>query len=163
MAEYAAARLRCSARETQIITRIIRRHLQPLLLYIHHPENGPGQRSVARFFMRSGRLSPLILLHALADHRGKQRRSSPDDDFTRFVQRMLSLYFTDFQQKMNRPTLITGHDLMSAFGLRPGPEFKRILNRVEEARLSGEASTRDEGLRIAADVIKARGMGSERD
>ncbi len=160
MAQAAAERLRCSAGETRTLEGIIRRHLQPLQLFISCRQHGKSRRRVTRFFMKNGPLSPLILLHALADHRGKQRGNAPrDDDFSRFIQQLLDDYFTDFIQEKARPALITGHDLISELGLKPGPEFKAILNRVEEARLSGEAATRSEGLRIAADHVSALGMG----
>ena len=51
---------------------------------------------------------------------------------------------------------MTGHDLISEFGLKPAPEFKEILGRVEEARLSGEAATREDGLRIVEDFLKVQ-------
>ena len=41
--------------------------------------------------------------------------------------------------------LITGDDL-SQMGLRPGPQFKEILESVEEAQLEGRLSKRDEAL-----------------
>ena len=119
------------------------------------------EKAATRFFMKCGPLCPLILLHALADHRGKTLRPVLDeDDHTRFIQKLLTAYFTDFQRNIARPPLITGHDLISEFGLRPGPEFKSILTRVEEARLSGEASSRGDGLDIVAAFLAAHGLGT---
>jgi poly(A) polymerase len=43
--------------------------------------------------------------------------------------------------------LITGRDLI-ALGMTPGPEFKRILDAVEEAQLEGRISTREEALEL---------------
>ena len=164
MAENIAGRLRFSTKETQVVTCVIRHHLAPLGLFINSPKNGrekdmPPRKAATRFFMRCGRMAPLILLHALADHRGKQRgRALNDGDFTRFIQKLLTAYFADFQQKAARPPLVTGHDLISEFGLDPGPEFKEILSRVEEARLSGEVETRGDGLRIVANFLKAHDL-----
>ena len=161
MAEIIARRLRFSTKETQVVTHVIRHHLAPLTLFINDEKtprenDRTPQKAVTRCFMRCGRLTPLILLHALADHRGKQHGGAlNEDDFTRFIQKLLTAYFTDFQRKITRSPLVTGHDLILEFGLKPAPEFKEILDRVEEARLSGEAATREEGLRIVEDFLKA--------
>ncbi|MEO7934555.1 MAG: CCA tRNA nucleotidyltransferase [Chthoniobacterales bacterium] len=45
------------------------------------------------------------------------------------------------------PPLITGRDLIS-LGLRPGPEFKSILEMVETAQLENRISTREEALQL---------------
>ena len=43
------------------------------------------------------------------------------------------------------PRLLSGHDLI-ALGLQPGPQFKEILNAVEEAQLEGRLLTREDAL-----------------
>jgi poly(A) polymerase len=43
------------------------------------------------------------------------------------------------------PRLVTGDDL-SAMGLRPGPQFKEILENVEEGQLEGKLRDRNEAL-----------------
>ncbi|MEA1923726.1 MAG: hypothetical protein U9N63_13855, partial [Pseudomonadota bacterium] len=40
---------------------------------------------------------------------------------------------------------INGNDLIAA-GLTPGPQFKRILDQVRDARLDGEVNNRQEEL-----------------
>jgi len=160
IAEAIAARLRFSVQETRIVTRIIRYHLEPLRLWIHAEKGALSRKAVTRFFMRCEELTPLILLHALADHRGKHTRNAPtEDDFSRFVQQLLTAYFVDYQQKKNRRPLLNGHDLISEFDLKPGPDFKFILNRVETARLAGEAVTRENGFGIVSNLLKARTRG----
>jgi poly(A) polymerase len=44
--------------------------------------------------------------------------------------------------------LVTGDDLTAA-GMRPGPAFKRILDRVYDAQLEGRITSKEEGLRMA--------------
>ena len=43
------------------------------------------------------------------------------------------------------PRLLSGHDLI-ALGLQPGPQFKEILNAVEEAQLESRLLTREDAL-----------------
>lgn len=162
-----AWRLKLSTREREVVTGIVRHHLDPLLLFLNHEKSGnpdiaPSGRAVARFFLKCGPLAPLVLLHALADHQGKTL-SPPlaEDGPIRFFRELLAAYVTDIQREMTRPPLITGDDLMQVFGLRPGPEFKRILAHVEEARLAREASSREDGLKVAAAYLAAHGRGPE--
>jgi len=42
--------------------------------------------------------------------------------------------------------LVDGHDLISLYGLRPGPNFAEILEVVREAQAAGEVTTREEAL-----------------
>jgi poly(A) polymerase len=63
-------------------------------------------------------------------------------DAYEFVQRFLH----DTPPEQVRPQrLITGDDL-SQMGLRPGPQFKEILESVEEAQLDGRLNKREEAL-----------------
>ncbi|MGO8718800.1 MAG: CCA tRNA nucleotidyltransferase [Acidobacteriaceae bacterium] len=55
-----------------------------------------------------------------------------------------------------RPTpLITGDDLI-ALGYRPGPEFRPMLNLVEDAQLEGTLHTREEALALIAGSFPPR-------
>ena len=49
---------------------------------------------------------------------------------------------------LNPPPLLTGEDLI-AMGLKPGPEFKRILDAVREAQLEGKVKTKEEAIEMA--------------
>jgi poly(A) polymerase len=49
------------------------------------------------------------------------------------------------------PRLISGDDLI-ALGLRPGPDFRTLLDAVEEAQLDGSIVTREEAI----DLVKER-------
>lgn len=51
-------------------------------------------------------------------------------------------------EQIDPPPILTGTDLV-ALGLKPGPEFKRILDAVRNAQLDGTITTRDEALAFA--------------
>ena len=51
------------------------------------------------------------------------------------------------------PLLINGHDLI-AMGLKPGPIFKKLLDRVRSLQLDEKISTREEALVIIRNGIK---------
>ena len=55
------------------------------------------------------------------------------------------------QSIIDPPPLITGDDLKS-LGLRPGPEFKRLLDEIRDAQLNDEIATHEEALELARTV-----------
>ena len=53
--------------------------------------------------------------------------------------------------------LATGYDLMEAFALKPGPQVGELLRAIEEAQAIGEATSRDDALRLAQSMLKEAG------
>jgi len=51
-------------------------------------------------------------------------------------------------EEIDPPPLLTGSDLIAG-GLKPGPEFKRLLDAVRNAQLDGAIATRDEAADLA--------------
>jgi poly(A) polymerase len=51
-------------------------------------------------------------------------------------------------EEVRPPRLLTGSDLIAA-GWTPGPEFRRILDEVEDAQLEGRVSTREQAMALA--------------
>jgi hypothetical protein len=56
------------------------------------------------------------------------------------------------------PRLITGHDLMDALGLTPGPLVGRLLEAVQEAQAAGEVTTREQALALARQELERTGV-----
>ena len=51
-------------------------------------------------------------------------------------------------ERLNPPPLIDGSDLI-AHGLAPGPQFSALLEKIRDAQLNGEITSRDEALALA--------------
>ena len=49
--------------------------------------------------------------------------------------------------------LVTGKDLID-LGLRPGPDFKAILNTIETEQLEGKLKSREEALQFLQGLVK---------
>jgi len=147
MALAASERLRFSRKEQASVAFIIERHLRPLFLFQQSRSASLSAKALTRFFLSCNDLTPDILLHAVADSRGKTHQTDDTHtDFVRFTRDLLQRYFNGFQEKQSAPPLITGHDLISRFDLSPSPLFKTILKQIEEAKLSGEIGGRDEAF-----------------
>jgi poly(A) polymerase len=58
-------------------------------------------------------------------------------------------------EELNPTPLLTGEDLI-ALGLKPGPEFKRILEAVREAQLEGRVGSKETALEQVRELIVKR-------
>lgn len=67
------------------------------------------------------------------------------------VRRFISLYLTKLRAVVS---LLDGDDLRG-LGLEPGPLFRRIKDRLIQARLDGEVSNREEEAAVALSLIRA--------
>ncbi len=140
-------RLRLSNRQREAAVTIIRNHVRPLFLYRAKEKDTLGDRGIIRFFNHCDTLTLPVLVHSLADCMAKHHRLQPRDaDFISFCHRLMADYGNFRKRQASVPPLINGHDLIHVFGLFPAPRFKWILSRVNERRLSGELSTREEAL-----------------
>jgi len=132
---------------------IIRNHLRPLHLFTAHQNQTLTSKGIARFFIKSQGLAVDLLLHAIADARGKKAGQSTKP-FEHFCRDLIHAYTFDFSEKASRPPLINGHDLISELDLTPSPLFSKLLSRVEEERLAGRLQNRAEAIDWIRKVIK---------
>ena len=112
--------------------------------------------------MRLSKLKP-ILVHPgigelLALHRAEARATGSSLEPIEFCERMLR---DTPREELDPPPLLTGQDLI-AMELKPGPEFKRLLDTVREAQLEGRVRTKEEALGLVADLLKRAGQGASR-
>jgi len=154
MADNISQRFRFSNHERESIVFIVRHHLRPLFLF--NQAGGKTVRSKARvrFFLACGPLVPDIVLHAVADSRGKTAEPGQRHlNFVRFADSLLHDYFTGFRVKKEAPQLINGHDLIHVFGLSPSSVFASVLKQVEEARITGEVHNKTDALNLVDCIL----------
>jgi len=134
---------------------VVRLHNRPLLLYILQAHNRLSNRAVTRFFIHSKDLAPAILIHAIADFAGKGSAVGKDlETYTRFIESLLTQYFDTHTRRQAEPGLLTGRDLITHFGLLPSPLFKKLLEKVETARLAGEIQDRSQALELVGTLLE---------
>jgi tRNA nucleotidyltransferase (CCA-adding enzyme) len=66
------------------------------------------------------------------------------------VKRQVSVFLTTHQHV--KP-LLTGEDL-KAMGLKPGPQFKKILSALLDARLNGEVETETDERALVSQLAR---------
>jgi poly(A) polymerase len=148
-----SSRLKLSTKEKYFIDFIIRNHVNLLHLFIAKSKGTLTNKGITRFFIKCGDYTPCLLLHSIADMKGKGDKSK--EDFIEFAKNMILKYFAEFMPRKKMPDLITGNDLINEFGLSPSPFFKKIILKVEEARLSNQINTRQEALSLVKKMLNS--------
>jgi poly(A) polymerase len=161
MARKICQRLRFSRRQTDPIGLIIANHLQPFFLFRAQQKKIPSQKAFIRFFMKCRDLTLDVLLHALAEFMGKKDTQDPElKAFTDFIRTLIQNYYSVLQPRASLPLPLTGNDLINEFGLKPSAEFKCILKRIEEERLTKEVLTRHQALKLVEELISRKNRTS---
>ena len=138
-------RLRFSSKETKLVEIMIKYHLRPGQM---SQEGLPTHRAIYRYFRDSGEAGIDTLFLCLADHlatRGPNLNLASWQEHAQLVEYVLAQHAE--QEKLVAPAkLVSGHDLIRIFGLKPGPEMGDLLEAVREAQASGEVTTKEEAL-----------------
>ena len=154
MAKRINQRLKLSNQAAEYTDFIIRNHIRPLFLFNAHQQKNISSKAIIRFFMKCGSRTPDLWLHTLADIKGKgDAEDERNAAFIEFARKMITYYHSEYQSKKERPPLISGKDLINTFGLKPSPLFKKILTRVEEARLSDSIHSKAEAEAWVRDFL----------
>jgi tRNA nucleotidyltransferase/poly(A) polymerase len=149
-------RLRCANRQRTFVTGIIREHMRPLHLYQLYLQRKMTQRALTRLFMSCRGDIPYLLWHARADMLGKGTADSAElISFSNFLDSLSHRFFNDFLPRSTRPPLLSGSDLITEFSLPPSLLFQRILNLVEETRLSRGRMERSEAIELVRRFLEA--------
>lgn len=145
------AGLHFSNQAIHLVTTVVAHHMRPLLLAADRKP--VSRRAIYRFFRNTGErgidAGVAVILHALADQQtiypprqGQARQQALDQ----VVARLLAAYFEHQKRVVDPPPLLSGHELMAALGLPPGPAVGRLLDRLKEAQASGQVTDRASAL-----------------
>jgi putative nucleotidyltransferase with HDIG domain len=166
-AELAARRLaelRLSNEEIKRATTIITHHMRPMQM-AHAAAAGPAaasppgpitRRAVYRFFRDTGAAGVDIALMSLADFLAHYGGNPPPAELWErrlsISAQLLSAYFESHAEVVAPPPLLTGRDLITALGLKPGPQLGELLEAAREAQAAGEVKDKAAAL----DYVKRR-------
>jgi tRNA nucleotidyltransferase/poly(A) polymerase len=154
MAEAICKRIKCSTRNADSICFLVRHHTRPLSLFRALNEQHADPRAITRFFIKCAEHTCELLMCAAADMLAKEKaQNDRSRAFIKFSNQLFAEFETDFKPKKSIPPLITGHDLINKFGLNPSPLFKRILDRMEEERLSRSEMSQQEAEALVKKLI----------
>ncbi|MBE0415896.1 MAG: HD domain-containing protein [Dehalococcoidia bacterium] len=144
IAEGILARLRFSAREKDMVQKMIEHHLRPGQM----GEEMPSHRAVYRYFRDTGGVGIDTLFLNLADHLATRGPNLELEEWQRHARSIAYVLEERFREEsiVAPPKLIDGHDLIDIFGMMPGPKIGELLEAVREAQAAGEVATREEAF-----------------
>ena len=147
-------KLRFSNQEQRFIHCIVRYHMIPLYLFKAYEKKTSIKKSVIRFYKKCSDITPAVLLAAMADTKAKQDKiMCQDSSIISFLKMLLDDYLSNYRLVNAKPSLINGHDLIRVFGLSPSPLFKKILELVDEAKLTHAVSNRSQALELVKNYL----------
>ncbi len=125
-------RLRYSHDEVEQVTALVANHMR-------FKDVLDMRESTIKRFLRLPRFDEHLELHRLD--------CLNSNGYTQSYQTMKERYEHARPMELRPPRLLTGRDLIEA-GYRPGPEFSRMLETVEDAQLEGRIGSAEEALAL---------------
>jgi hypothetical protein len=121
--------------------------MRPLLLA--QAAEQPTPRAVYRYFRDLGPSGIDVGLLSLADTLATYGSSLPQETWSRLLDVVCSLweaYWEKAEEKISPAPLMDGHEVMSRFGLKPGPKIGELLEALREAQAIGQVTSFEEAL-----------------
>lgn len=150
--ERIAQRFRWSNEDRQQISVLIALHMRPFFLANGARVGRLTLRACIRLLRTVDDSLAGLMVLAMADSlagKGEASVAGMEAELTALLLHLQQVYCDHVAPVKAAPPLITGTDLITRLGLRPGPIFKTILGAVEEARMEGRVATTDEALALA--------------
>jgi poly(A) polymerase len=148
--EKAGGRLRLAAREMRTIVEWISGHMRSMIF----TGDTVSTRAVGRLCRQYGREVQGLLVLFLADlaaSRGPARPPGSQERACEAVKDGLQIC-ADLEKTPFVP-LLKGRDLMTLFGLEPGPQLGTILKQLADLQSSGDINTREEAISEARKIL----------
>ena len=154
-------RLRLSSRGISMVSRMVEHHLRPAGMSPSPDGNRsewPTNRAIYRYFRDVGDVALDTLYLCLADYLGAKGPELSHPEWLNHARMISHVLNTGSSEPVSiaTPRLVNGHDLMSHFGLPPGPHIGSLLATIGEARAAGEIETQEQALELAAVMLKNR-------
>ena len=149
-------RLRFSNREIQLVELLVRYHLRPTQM--GQEGEAPTRRAIYRYFRDLGDAGLDLLFLSLADHLATRARTLDMEQWRQHTTLTAFVLENRFAETPAAPPrLIDGDDIITVFGLSPGPRIGELLEAVREARAAGEITERQQALDYIRDLIDKQG------
>jgi len=140
-------RYHCASCEIEFVRGLCRGHMRPMSL----SQGGrmPSRRSLYRFYRDLGDAAPGVILLHIADYLATYGPAIDRSDFRqhlKFVSAMLEPMNAPDEVHWAPKPLLNGNDLITMFGLEPGPLLGDLLEALREAQVVDELNSREEAV-----------------
>lgn len=148
-----AERFKLSSAELNFLMNVVKNHMRPGVIL----QEGLSDRRLFRYYSETGREGVGIALMSLADRQAAQGPESHEDMklFEKGIENIMSDFYRQMEYAKHAP-LINGTDLMTAFGMKPGPKFREILDAVQEAQHIGQLKDKTAAMNFVSSLLSGR-------
>lgn len=152
-----AGRVRFSREDIKIITDLIDQHMHPFHLSSHYRKGQLTTRAVVRLAKKADQhligLFLLAMSDSLASH-GRLKPETMEQEIDGLFGQVFSEYISLIRPIQKSKKLLDGNDLINHFNLKPGPEFREILDELELAVIEKTVQNREEAIKWVSRYIK---------
>ncbi|HKJ28204.1 MAG TPA: HD domain-containing protein [Anaerolineales bacterium] len=141
-----AAALKLSRSEIKLLTNLIRHHHAPLQFSWY--EQPLTKRAVYGFWRDTAGAGVAVCLLSIADVLAIYGHTMPQTFYEKHLEGIRTLLeaYWEHPEQVSPELLLDGHDLMTRFSLKPGPQIGELLEHLREAQAVGEVGDKDEAL-----------------
>ncbi len=130
------------------------------LIYRHRGSflalSGTDRLSLHRYWRKTGVAGIDIVILDLAHHLTTSGLVISQDEWVRLVeqaQTVLGVYFDQYDELVEPPALLSGHDIMRHFSIKAGPILGKLLDAVREAQVQQLIKTPNDALTYLSQQI----------
>ncbi len=73
------------------------------------------------------------------------------------IKTLLDAWFFHYENIVDPPKIISGHDLMEKYGIKPGIELGEVLNKIRSLQAAGKIGSKREALEYANSLFERKG------
>ncbi len=153
-------RWKWSRQKNNRISALVAMHMHPFhLSSVAQNEESISKKAMHKICKRAGNDLCSLFILAMADSlagQGPERPADIEKQVEQLFAEIIRFKKETLEPAASGPKLLTGHDLIDTFGLKPGPEVGRLLDEVEMAAVEGLITTREDALGWVDKLLKDR-------
>lgn len=144
-----AQRLKWSKDDARVVALLVKQHMWPFHLNNARNKTGITARASLKLAKSLGEELTSLFVLAMADTlagQGPGRPAQMEEALAELFAEVFQTYERIIRPVLEKPPLVTGHDLQEIFHLHPGPLFGEVFRELEVARVSSPEMNREEAL-----------------
>jgi len=151
-----ADRLKWGRDDRNFVSHFISVHMWPFHLNNARKKTGLTSKAYMRLIKTVGEEFPGLFILAMADSLAGQGSGKPpgmEEDIATLYLEVEEAYLQTIKPVLAK-RLLTGDDLIEIFGLKPGPEFRKIFDNLENEQVEGSVQDREQALDWVKNYLK---------
>lgn len=140
--------LKFSKKQIEYIKKLIKYHIYPSSMVCAPDVN---EKAYMRFYRKMENSVIDVIILAMADRlsaRGIMVTNEMVENNINSLSELLNNYFQIMDTLKPLPKLLDGRDIMEILQIEPSPKLGEIIKELKEAQLSGEVTTKEEGIKF---------------